>query len=253
MVLKTFGIILTTTLVLTGCGGGNGSFCGYDAFGDPLFCQVNQPLPPLPPPVASTASFNVTQAMMNIASQQYTFHVSSADSYGNVYTIAYSSSAGQPAPFGSVQASTANVSQTLFENGAAQQTINTTNYFVLSPYQLLGSETTLAGGSEVVNSWQAPPVTGTVGQTFPSLTATLYHDASNAVIDGTLSETIGLSPDTASTALLCLIDSMQLTQAGINDQLNGGTTSNCFRIDPLGNVLGMQITTPIYGMQMLFY
>lgn len=247
--------ISVISLALAGCGGGdnNATFCGYDAYGDPIYCQITQPLPPLPIPVASTASFNITQALVNIATQNYSFNVSSADSYGNVYSILYSSTAGQPGQFQTVGADSAIIKQVLSGNGGVIQTINSTAYFTLSPYQFLGSETQIPGGSEVVNAWQTPPVVGTVGQTFPSFTATLYHDLSNTVIDGAVSETLGLSPDTASTALLCLIDSTQLTQSGINDGLNGGTTSNCFRIDSNGNVLGIQISTQIYGNQMLFY
>jgi hypothetical protein len=98
-----------------------------------------------------------------------------------------------------------------------------------------------------------PPTAGTVGQTFPELSATLYRDATQSVSDGTLSEAIGLAPDTSTTALLCFNDTVQLTQAGVSDNLIGGATANCFRIDSGGNLLGMQITTPINGISTLFF
>lgn len=248
-------IVIVGSLALAGCGGGgdNTTFCGYDAFGDPLFCQIPPPPAPLPTPVASTSTFAVTQGLMNIASQQYTFNVSAADNFGNVFTIAYSSQPGPASMFGGVSASTANVTETLYENGTMVDAIATTNYFISSPYQFLGSTENTPGGAEVVNSWQTPPSTATVGQSFPSLVATLYHDSSDTTIDGSLTETLGLAPDTAATALLCQNDSVQLTQAGINDQLFAGASATCFRIDPSGNVQGMQINTPINGTSMLFY
>jgi hypothetical protein len=195
----------------------------------------------------------LAQGLANIASQAYTFNVSALDGYGNLWTVAYSSTPGLMGTFAGAPASTANISQSLYENGGAINIFNMTNYFVSSPYQFIASEGNLLGGSEVVNTWQVPPTIGTVGQSFPSFTATLYHDASNSVVDGTLIETVGLSADTATTALLCQSDTIQLTQAGLNDGLTSGTSSNCFRIDANGNVLGLQINTQVNGMQLLFY
>lgn len=251
---KALALTICSSLALAGCGGGGDTaFCGYDEFGDPVFCQTTPTLPPPPVPVASSSSFAVTQGLTNVASQQYTFNVSAADSYGNVFTIAYSSMPGPAGTFGGVPANTANVTQILYENGAMVDTLNTINYYAASPYQFLGSSENAPGGSEVVNSWQAPPATATVGQAFPLMVSTLYHDSSNSVTDGTLTETLGLSPDTATTALLCQNDTVQLTQSGIDDRLVGGSSANCFRIDTNGNVLGMQITTPINGVPLLFY
>ncbi len=207
----------------------------------------------MPTPVASTSSFAITQGLINMATQSYAFNVSSADSYGNLYTLTYSSSPGQISTFGTTPASTANISQILYVNSGLIQSVSSTNYFIPSPYQFLGSQTVRPGGSEVANTWAVPPIMGIVGQSFPSFTGTLYHDSTNTVIDATLTETIGLSPDTATTALLCLTDTVQLTQAGINDNLSVAPSSNCFRIDPNGNVLGMQITTQVNGLTMLFY
>lgn len=249
---KLFGLSMVSLLALAGCGG-NSDICGYDAYGDPLVCQATPSIPPLAAPVASSASFSIAQGLINIATQNYAYTVNSVDGYGNIYTIQYSSVPGQPALFGTTPASTANITQALSENSSTLQTITSTNYYIQSPYQFLGSVSNVPGGSEVVNSFQVAPVSGLVGQTFPSYAATVYRDSTNVVVDATLTETIGLSADTSTTALLCLTDTIQLTQAGISDNLSGGTYSNCFRIDPNGNVLGLQITTQINGMPMLFY
>jgi hypothetical protein len=242
-------------LVLASCGGSSDSqpICGYDIYGNAINCVAYAPITPLAPPVTSTATFPVAQAMANIANNSYNFSVQSQDSYGNIYSIQTASTPGPIAQFNGVSANTAAITQNMYLNGAIIQKVTATNYFKLSPYQFLGSIANYYGGSLLVTAWQTPPTTGTVGQQFSSYNATLYHDSSNSIVDGTLIETISLNADTASTALLCQNDSVQLTQQGFYDHLYQGTTSTCYRIDTGGNVLGMQITVPVYGPTMLFY
>ncbi len=242
---KSRALASLCAVTLAACGGG-GDDCGYGNCG-----PVNPPAPPTP--VASTDTFPVSQALLNIATQTYSYNVSAYDIYGNQFTLQYSSAPGTAGTFNGQAASTANVTESLFENGALLQTDTYVNYYVLAPYQFLASVGDFPGGVEVVNSSQTLPATGTVGQSFPELSATLYHDTTQTVPDGTLSETIGLNADTASTALFCFNDTVQLTQAGMSDNLISGATSNCFRIDTSGNVQGMQITTPINGVSMLFF
>lgn len=249
-VIRNVVVLGCGLLILSACGGGDSAVCGYDVYGDPIYCQT----PPYsPPPVASTSSFAVGQAMANIVTQPYSFNVSSVDAYGNNFVVAYSSEPGSSSTFSGVQAITANVTESLYENGEFWQNISTTKYYNPKTYELLGSTSNVAGGSEVVTSSQLPQATATVGQETPLLTATLYRDPSEAIVDGTLAETLGLSADTATTALLCLTDTVQLTQAGIDDGLANIPTSNCFRIDSSGNVLGIVLNTQIGGVPMQFY
>ncbi len=243
--------------LLTGCGGNSTPnrppVCGVDINGYAIACVVNPPIAPLATPVTSLATFPVAQAMSTIATTSYNFALNSQDSYGNIFSIRYSSVPGAVAPYGSVAANTATITQTTKLNGATIQNVTATTYFTLPPYQFLGSNSNYWGGAQVVTSWQAPPVTGTVGEQFSSFTATLYHDSTNSIVDGTVIETITLNADTASTALLCQHDSVQVTQQGYYDNIYQGTTSTCYRIDTSGNVLGMQMTVPVYGPTMLFY
>lgn len=254
--LKLISLIIAIVMVLAGCGGSvtvNGNVCGFDYWGNPIYCQVNPPLPPLPTPVASTSTFALAQGVSNVVNTSYTFTVNAQDTYGNIYTIQNSSAPGPSTTFQSLPANTTGVTQFYFENGFTTLKIYWTNYYSASPFQPLGAVANFAGSPEIVNSYQAPPTTATVGQQFPSLTATLYHDSSYSVVDGTLTETVGLAANTASTALLCFTDTVQLTQAGINDNLYAGTTSNCYVIDTAGNITGMQITAPVGYGTMLFY
>ncbi|MBV8636428.1 MAG: hypothetical protein JO002_18195 [Burkholderiaceae bacterium] len=251
---KNYSLALLCAWVLAGCGGGGDdvAFCGYDAYGNAVFCGTTNPPSP-PTPVASTDTFPVPQALLNVATQSYSYSVSAYDRFGNQFTIQYASAPGAAGTYNGQAASTANVTESFYENGALQETDTFVNYFVLSPYQFLGSVGNFAGGVEVVNSFQTLPATATVGQSFPELSATLYHDTTQTVSDGTLTEAIGLSADTASTALFCFNDTTQLTQTGMSDNLVNGNSSTCFRIDTSGNVQGMQITTPVNGTSMLFF
>ena len=253
---KLIALMLPITVILAACGGnsGNEAVCGYDEWGDPIFCSVNSTIPPLPTPIASTSTFNIAQGMTNAASSSYSYTIKAQDANYNIYSIQYSSMPGQPATFQSTPASSATITEAFSENNTQSSNDIWTNYYTLSPFQLLGSSANYPGGSEVVNNWQAPPATATVGQQFLLMTSTLYHDSTNSIADGTLTESVGLSANTTTTALLCFTDTVQLTQAGINDNLYEGTTSKCYIIDPAGNLLGMQITTPVNGVGVLqFY
>jgi len=247
--------VLPVLFGLSGCGGSSSgpNICGYDIYGYAIPCVANPPITPLAPVVTSTSTFPVALAMANIANTSYKFSMNSQDSYGNIYSIQYTSVPGSVAPYGSVSANTATITQNTILNGATIQSVTSTTYFTPSPYQFLGANANYPGGALVVTSWQAPPATGTVGQQFSSFNGTLYRDSTNSIIDGTVIETVTLNPDTASTALLCQNDSVQVTQQGFFDNIYQGTTSTCFRIDTSGNVLGMQMTVPVYGPPMLFY
>ncbi|HEX7645454.1 MAG TPA: hypothetical protein VF472_24900 [Burkholderiaceae bacterium] len=249
---KSLALAGACAVALAGCGGGDGVVCGYDAYGDPIVCNtVNPPSPPTP--VASANTFPVNQALVNIATQTYSYDISGYDANGNQFTIHYASAPGLDSTFNGQAASTSNVTESFYENGSLMETDTYVNYYVLSPYQFLGSVGNFAGGMETVNAFQALPDAGTVGQSFPELSATLYHDTTQTVNDGTLSEAASLNADTDSTALLCFNDTTQLTQAGMADNLTAGDSATCFRIDTGGNVLGMQISTPVNGVPTLFF
>ena len=121
------GLCAAAVLALAACGSNdNGYVCGYDAFGDPLFCSIpTTPSPPTQPaPVASTDTFDTAAAMTNVATQTFSYTVSGYDSSGNSYTVVYASTPGGSASFQTgaatpVPAVTANVTETFSENGSS--------------------------------------------------------------------------------------------------------------------------------------
>jgi hypothetical protein len=268
-------VLLAFTLLsvglLSACGGdsgyGYGSVCGYDALGNPLFCggdfcgfdALGNPVSCAPSTVAADAkratcggTFAVAQALGNAATQAFSFLVSSQDRQGNTYLVDYSTAPGGASVFNGRPAISAIVTQTLYQNGVASESTTTTSYFDSRSGAFLGSNSALAGRSEVATASQGAPAGAVVGQTFPMFSANLYHDAAFSVLDGTLTETLGVQADTAATALLCRQDSVQLTTSGIADGLNASPRSTCLRIDAAGNLLGIQLSIPVNGSLLTF-
>jgi len=237
--------------LLASCGGDNGYGCGYDAYGNPLSCTVSVAVPVIGP-VASTLSFAPAQTLLNVATLPYSFTVSSSDALGNAYTISNVSAPGPASSFNGGAASTTILTQNFFTNGVAGNADTTTSYFDPHTAAFLGASGLFPGEFEVVTTFQAPPTVATVGQSFPLLSANLYHDSTQTVLDGSLTETLGIQADTATTALVCLEDSVQLTASGIADGLSSLPTSTCYRVDTSGTLLGLQISTDVNGNLLTF-
>ncbi len=258
------GFYVAVALILAACGSNdNGYVCGYDAFGDPLFCSLpSMSSPPAQPaPVASTATFDTSAAMVNVATQAFSYTVSGYDVSGNTYTVVYASTPGGSASFqtGSgtnVPAVTASVTETFSENGSSPSVTTTTNYFDPSTYAFLGSSSNYAGGYEVVTptpTVSPVPATATEGQSTSLFSANLFRDSTMAVNDGTLTETFALNADTATTALMCLDDTTSPNASGTADGLVSGQTSVCYRISPAGTIQGVELTQPVAGVGMVTF
>ncbi len=251
-------------LALAACGSNdNGYVCGYDAFGDPLFCSIpTTPNPPTQPaPVASTDTFDTAAAMTNVATQAFSYTVSGYDSSGNTYTVVYASSPGGSSSFQtgagtSVPAIITTVTETFSENGSSPSVTTTTNYFDPSTYAFLGSNSNFLGGYEVVSPTPTAspvPPTATEGQSTSLFSANLFRDATMAVNDGTLTENFALDADTAATALMCLDDTTSPSASGTADGLVSGQTSVCYRISPAGTIQGIELTQPVANVGMVTF
>lgn len=252
---KLGGVVVLAGGLLSACGGSGDAPCGYDAFGNPIFCAPVNPYPVVPQPVAPVAStlpFPLAQAVANTISQPLSFQVSSQDTFGNSYLMSYASTPGQ-GTFNGTPALAATVVQSVFENGTSLGTTTTTNLYDPTTDAFLAANNGLPGGNVVATQSFAVPATGLVGQSFPNFTANIYHDATQAVIDGTVTETVSINPDTASTALVCFDDVVQLTPAGVADGLSDLPASTCVRIDAAGNLVGLQVTTTVNGGSLTFY
>ncbi len=258
------GLCAAAVLALAACGSNdNGYVCGYDAFGDPLFCSIpTTPSPPTQPaPVASTDTFDTAAAMTNVATQTFSYTVSGYDSSGNTYTVVYASTPGGSASFQTgaatpVPAVTANVTETFSENGSSPSVTTTTNYFDPSTYAFLGSRSNYLGGYEVVAptpTVSPVPATATEGQSTSLFSANLYRDSTMTVNDGTLTETFALNADTATTALMCFDDTTSPNASGTTDGLVSGQTSVCYRISPAGTIQGIELTQPVAGVGLVTF
>ena len=247
-------LLALAVLGLNACGGdGYAGGCGVDAYGNFIPCGNGAGVAgTVAAPVASPNTFQFQQALVNAATQVQNFTVSSVDAFGNSYSFNLASQPGPMTTFAGAPAASATIAQTMYENGVQIGSYQYTNFYSLPDYQLLGATGATPGSFELVSTSQAAPVTALVGAGFPSFTANLFRDASQTVLDGTLVENLALSADTASTALLCMNDSIQLTQNGIVDGLSAAPSSTCLRISPAGDLLGLVTTQVVNGMTLTF-
>jgi len=248
------GVFILAGGLLTGCGGSGDVVCGYDAFGNPIICAPVNAYPVSAPitPVASTLQFPLSQAVMNTISQPFSFQVSSQDAFGNSYLMSYASTPVQ-STFNGAPALAATVVQTVFENGTSLGTTTTTSLYNPATSAFLAANDGMPGGNVVATQTFAVPATAVVGQSFPNFTANIYHDATQTVIDGTIAEAVSVNADTATTALVCFDDTVQLTPAGVADGLSALPSSTCVRIDAAGNLVGLQVTATVNGGSLTFY
>lgn len=252
---KWGGVIVLAGGLLSACGGyGDAAVCGYDAFGNPIVCGPVSTIPVGAPvaPVASTLSFPLAQVMANTVAQPFSFQISSQDALGNTYVMNYSSTPGQ-GTFNGSPAHSATVVQAVYENGTSLGTITTTTLYDPTTGAFLAADDGMSGGNEVATQTFAVPATGVVGQSFPNFTANIYHDATQTVLDGTVAEAVSVNPDTATTALVCFDDTVQLTPAGVADGLSSLPSSTCLRVDAAGNLVGLQVTADVNGGSLTFF
>lgn len=234
---------LLLVAMLSACGGSDNG-CGFDPYGNPLPCYAGVAVgpAPVPVPVASASAFLIDQALINSALQVQNYNIAGSDQFGNTYALNLMSQPGPATSFNGLPAISANITQTLYQNGVLVSSQQFTNFYTPTGDQLMGSAGPAVGSFEVVTSAAPVPVSGIVGQSFPSLTANLFRDTSQTVLDGTLAETLSLAPDTASTALLCTNDTVQLTANGIADGLGASQSTTCLRISPSGGLLGLTMS-----------
>jgi hypothetical protein len=183
MVSRTFACLSVISALMTaGCGGGGG---GSNS----------------PAPQQNLQSARAPSQPMDIPATMLT----ATDSSGNTYTINYSNTPGGMATFNGQTASTSMISLTVSENGAVVATEDSTEYYLTSPYSLLGLSGTTGGvaWTAVVTGSSPIPTMLTVG-TSGSLYSYVYRDGMGNTI-GSLTETYTVTADT-TTALFLNID-----------------------------------------------
>jgi hypothetical protein len=205
-------------LLISACGGGGGGSSG---------------------PVASNETFQLKTAYVNFfnGSNSLPFTLSGTTSG---YTVTGSGTLTESAPvngtFESVSALQKNsaITYTFTANNVTSSTASSSSSYADSNYVPLGGT-----GSEysVITGNASIPLTARVGDSGTWSTQNRYTNSSKSTLVGTTTTTYVLEPDTASTALLKIIDTDKNTSGTTT-----GTTIETYRITPSGGITHISVS-----------
>jgi hypothetical protein len=129
-----------------------------------------------------------------------------------------------------------------------------TNYFLLNPYVPLGKVYGTGTPYAVVNSPGPLPSTLSVGSSGTIETAFIYHDGTQATVDGNMSVAYSVKPNNASTILFCLDTVVSgVTPQGTSDGLVDGTETDCYSVSLTGDVNLVSVTMTVNGVTLHFH
>jgi len=225
--LGSTGLII---LLLSACGGGGGGGGG--------------------PAPANLQSAPVASALNSYYQANHGFDLS-ASSGGNNYTLQYGFALNSGTTmFNGVNANSVNVSVTVSENGAVVGTEIETGYFTLNPLALLGIVNSTGSPYAIVTTWNTPPATLSVGQSGPFYSYTIYHDGTEAYVDGTATVTYSVNAVNSTTLQYCTNASVSANAN--SDGVVSGTSALCYYINGSGNVTGITETISVGGTTLTF-
>lgn len=220
------------SLLVAACGGG-----GSDSSGTVTTT----------PPAPAVKTYPIESAVTAFNTSSHTNTLTYTDSKGNVFTIEYSNAPGADASFNGQAAKTSVVTAVLKLNGALVETTSQTVYFQIAPFKVLGTLDS-DGLYSIAANQGTLPASAKVGDTGSFFTSTEYASASSSTI---VSHTVGtwtLEANTADTAYFCKNDS--ITDNTVNAQ--PVTSSECYRVNAAGTVLGMRVTVTMDGQTFVF-
>jgi hypothetical protein len=219
---------------LTACGGGGGS---------------SAPAPAAAPTNLSSAPGAAALNAYFQAPQSVTLNATNG---GNSFSalLQFAPNAGT-AMFEGVNVQDAADQVTLSENGTMLGVQVQTDYYTLNPYQDVGSVSSSGTQYTVVQSFGPIPATISVGQSGPFETATIYHDSTKVVVDGTQTTNYSVSAISPSALSLCLNNTIT-ANAGNPDGLTDGSQTTCFRVDASGNATLYKVTVSVSGLTLTF-
>lgn len=223
---KKVGLVVISA-ALAACGGGGGDSSS-------------------PAPVAPT-TFPIEAAVSGFLTSSSAFTTNYTDpDNGDVYTLSYGYAPSGDATFEGMPAKTGVTTQNFKLNGAFLGSATTTSYFQLSPVKSLGGT---GSGIYGVSGTQTPyPATGKVGDLGSTGTSTIYTDSTKSKIAATAMSTWELSAaDSATTAYFCFNNTIKYTNG--NPDVH---SSQCYKIDTKGIVIGNKITMTINGEVLKF-
>ncbi len=215
------------SVALTACGGGGG--------------DNSSPAP------AAPATFPIEAAVSGFLTSSSAFTTNYTDpDNGDIYTLSYGYAPSGDATFEGVPAKTGVTTQNFKLNGGFLGAATTTSYFQLSPVKSLGG--TGSGIYGVAGTQTAYPATGKVGDLGSTGTSTIYTDSTKSKVAATAISTWELSAaDSATTAYFCFNNTIKYTNGNPDAH-----SSQCYKIDTKGIVIGNKITMTINGEVLKF-
>ena len=227
-------------LAAAGCGGGGSSSSGTTP----------------PPPPANLQSAPGVAALTAYLQAPHQNTLTATDSAGNSYVVQLTTT---PNPGTTTFNGVANASSevdalSLSKNGVPVASSSVTRYYVLSPYQPLGTAATSGSGTVGIDS--APgtiPATLTVGSSGPISTVTVYHDATLATVDAHETVTYTVTANNTKTLILCVnSNTTDVTAQGTADGLAVHSEADCYTDDAAGSVVLDHIVLTISGVTLTF-
>ena len=229
MSIKHLWFLAAVSILVSGCGGGgSGETPGSVATPTSVVPTVAGPTVPLE--AAISALFSTTRT--------YT-RTETGLNNGDVYDFEASYVMGAPTSFEGTQVRTVSVTHSIKKNGAQFSTSSQNDYFLASPYRLIG--TTLQNSSVyVVASGQIPlPATAKPGDSGKFYDTITYDSASKKTVLATSSLSWAVTADTATTVTFCV------NSVNVVSQIPGSTNrSDCYKVDTAGTVPMVGFTLP---------
>jgi hypothetical protein len=195
-------------------------------------------------PSASTSAFALDTAASKFFTEARSFSLNGQVDGRNLnITLAYQPQLDETFEG---QASRVNLNTlTIRENNSVILTDTVKRYFSVNPFLLRGA--TLTGDPDgqnyfVVQTSSVLPASANVGSTGPLAQGRFFTDSSSTTQRGSEVVTYSLEADTASTAFFCL-------NSTTRDEFNTilVTESQCAKITPEGNILGLKLTIGDYS------
>lgn len=221
---KSFLTVLGAA-ALTACGGGGDAPAGGAAI--------------------STATFPIETAFQSLINQSHNFNLT-ATYQGQSFLLSLARNPLANTSFeGAVRRATQSVG-TLRSGGAVVNTISQISYFDLTAAKPVGSVSS-DGSYSLITALATFPSSTTVGMQGVGWTSVTYSDASKSI--KTEDETLNwsLDADTTTTAWLCGNSVTHFTNGSSNV-----TSSECYKINTGGQILGAKATVVSQGVTLNF-
>ncbi len=220
-------------VVLAACGGGGGSIA----------------------PNSNLLSAPGEAAIAAYAQSSRQASLRATDSSNNAYTLQLSLAlnSGTTTFNGTPNAHSTVETITVDKNGVLVATSTAVSYFLLDPWVPLG--TVYGNGSPyaVVTNYFPPPANFQVGGSGTLETITVYHDATESVIDAMITNSYAVTANDVSTIMVCIDTEVSgVTAQGSSDGLANGTESDCYTDDAAGNLALSSITLSVNGTSIEF-